>query len=121
MAEAPGSIATGPGPSSCQDTMGSPAHLEPRARPGAAQEHGPAFSPAVTRSSISRELFSAWDPRASEGAARIGSPSLGQTFWAADALRLGKGNFHRARSPALCSAEFSAPGSSAVSAALSGL
>ena len=28
LAEAPGSIATGPGPSSCQDTMGSPAHLE---------------------------------------------------------------------------------------------
>lgn len=28
LAEAPGSIATGPGPSFCQDTMRSPAHLE---------------------------------------------------------------------------------------------
>lgn len=60
-------------------------------------------------------------PTPPRGAARIGSPSPEQSFWAAGALRLGKGKFHRARSPAFCSAEFRAPGSSGVSAALSGL
>lgn len=61
---------------------------------------------------ISRALFSAGGPRASEGATGVGSPTSGQSFRAADALRLRKGNFHRARSPALGSAEPSEPGSS---------
>lgn len=95
-------------------------NLEPRARPEAALDSGPALCPAVTRSSISRALSSAGGPRASERAAGLGSPSPEQSFRAAGALRLGKGNFHRARSSAPRSAEPRVFGSSCVSSAFSG-
>ncbi|ELK07723.1 hypothetical protein PAL_GLEAN10022088 [Pteropus alecto] len=96
------------------------AHLEPRARPGAAPDSGPALCPAITRSSISRALSSAGGPRASERAAGLGSPSPEQSFRATGALRLGKGNFRRARSSASRWAEPRVFGSSCVSSAFSG-
>lgn len=99
---------------------GSEKDLEPPARPGPVPDRGPAVCPAVTPSPIPRALSSAGGPRASEGATGFGSPSPEQSFRAAGALRLGKGNFHRARSSAPRSAEPSAPGSGSVSSAFSG-
>lgn len=69
---------------------------------------------------FSSAVFRSGSP-ASEGVAGIRSPSPGQSFLAAGALRLGKGNFQRAWSPALPSAKPTATGSSGVAAALSGL
>lgn len=72
--------------------------------------------PAVTRSSVS--LSSPGVPASHRGPRDSAAQALG-SFRAAGALRLGKGNFHRAWNPALRSAEPGVPSSSGVSAALS--
>lgn len=56
-------------------------------------------------SSVSLRFSSARGPQAFEGAARLRCPSPRQSFPAAGALHPGRGNFHRARSPALRSTE----------------
>lgn len=56
-------------------------------------------------SSVSLRFSSARGPQAFEGAAGLRCPSPRQSFPAAGALHPGRGNFHRARSPALRSTE----------------
>lgn len=54
---------------------------------------------------MSLRFSSARDPQAFEGAAGLRCPNPRQSFPAAGALHPGRGNFHRARSPALRSTE----------------
>lgn len=56
-------------------------------------------------SSVSVRYSSAGGPQAFEGAAGLRCPSPRQSFPAAGALQLRRGNFHRAQSPALHSTE----------------
>lgn len=74
--------------------------------------------PAVTRSSISRTRSFPVVPAPERGPRDSATQAPG-SFRAAGAGRLGKGNFHRAWSPASLSADPSAPSSSGVPAALS--
>lgn len=88
---------------------GSPMAAAPRTWSGGCASERPRIPDRRTvrlaLSSVSLRFSSARGPQAFEAAAGLRRPSPRQSFPAAGALHPGRGNFHRARSPALRSTE----------------